>query len=332
MELYLPSSTTVAAIFFAVILTFLLQILKRKRANRGKYREPPQANGKWPFIGHLHLLGGSSPTHELLGDMADNYGPIFTIKLGVHPVLVVSSGEMAKECLTRNDKVFASRPKSMASELMGYDYAMMGLAPYGDYWRQVRKLTMLEILSQPRVERLAHVRASELKSSMKDIYDAWVKSKESETSDMVKVDMQQWFANLILNIIVRVISGKRFSLMDEEGVRFQNVTRKMFDLLGTFVVSDFMPYLKRFDIGGYEKEMRTTAKEMDSIFDGWLEEHKREKELEQQHEGKQVFIDVLFSILEGASEDDFSGFDHDTIIKALCLVNFNLVFYYITRL
>ncbi|KAM7485745.1 hypothetical protein LguiA_001754 [Lonicera macranthoides] len=59
--------------------------------------------------------------------MADKYGPIFTFKLGIHQVLVVSDSNLAKECLTTNDKAFANRPKSVAVELMGYNYAMFGL-------------------------------------------------------------------------------------------------------------------------------------------------------------------------------------------------------------
>nr|KAJ0214500.1 hypothetical protein LSAT_V11C400203810 [Lactuca sativa] len=295
MEFYLRLLTMVAAIFFAVVLTFLLKIWKGKRGNKGKNNKPPQAKGQWPVIGHLHLLGGSAPPYKVFGDMADKYGPILTINLGVHQALVVSYGEIAKECLTRNDKVFAGRPKSMAAELMAYNYAMFGVAAYGDYWRQVRKIVMLEILSQSRVEMLGHVRASELRASMKDLYEAWVTNKESESLDMVKVDMQQWFGNLILNLI-------RFSLMDEEGVRFQNVTKKLFGLLGVFVVSDFLPYLKRFNFGGYEKEMRKTAKEMDDIFEGWLDEHKREKESVQHEEGNQVFIDnILTAALDTTS-------------------------------
>ncbi|KAI3522073.1 hypothetical protein L1887_11552 [Cichorium endivia] len=319
MEWYLPFSKTIAAVFFAIVATFLLQILKGKKRNKGKSRESPQAKGSWPVIGHLHLLGGSEPPHKVLGDMAEKYGPIFTIKLGVHHALVVSNGEIAKECFTTNDKVFASRPKAMVAELMGYNYAMFGLAPYGDYWRKMRKIIMLEVLSQRRVEMLGDVRGSEVRASMKDLYEAWVKNKESESSDMVKVDMQQWFGNLILNVIVRIVSGNRFSLQDEEGIRFQKVTRKFFELLGTFVVSDFIPYLKPFDFGGYEKEMKMTAKEMDNIFEGWLEKHKRERESKQHHEGSQAFMDVLMSILEGASVEEFPDFDHDTIIKASCL-------------
>nr|GEY92145.1 cytochrome P450 [Tanacetum cinerariifolium] len=74
-------------------------------------------------------------------------------------------------------------------EIMGYNYAKFGLTPYGDYWRQVRKIITLEVLSQRRVEMLGHVRVSELRASMKDIYEVWVKNKESEGSNMVKVDM-----------------------------------------------------------------------------------------------------------------------------------------------
>ncbi|KAF5758992.1 putative cytochrome P450 [Helianthus annuus] len=136
---------------------------------------------------------------------------------------------------------------------------------------------------------------------------------------MVKVDMKQWFGNLVFNVLVRIISGKRFQLNDEEGVRFQNVARKFFELLGTFVVSDFVPFMNRFDVGGYEKEMKMTGKEMDNIIEGWLKNRKREKESGQQQEGDQFFMDVLISILQEASKEDFPGYDHDTVIKATCL-------------
>ncbi|KAJ0437263.1 putative cytochrome P450 [Helianthus annuus] len=290
MESPLSFLTTVTSIF--VVLAIDL-ILRQKRLNIVKNQAAPQAKGSWPIIGHLHLLGGSRPPQQVLGDMADKYGPIFTIKLGIHQVLVVSSGEVAKECFTTHDKVFASRPKAKASEIMAYNYAMFGLAPYGDYWRQVRKIVMLEVLSQRRVEMLGLVRFLEVRASTKDLYEAWLMKKESE--------------------------GKRYQLNDEEGVRFQKVARKLFELLGAFVVSDYIPFTNRFDIGGYEKEMKMTGKEMDNIIEGWLKNRKREKESGQQQEGDQFFMDVLISILQDASKEDFPGYDHDTVIKATCL-------------
>ncbi|KAJ0802584.1 putative cytochrome P450 [Helianthus annuus] len=293
MEFHPSFSTTALSIFVVLAIPFLLQIFRRKRTNIVKKRAAPQAKGSWPIIGHLHLLGGSRPPHQVLGDMADKYGPIFTIKLGVHQVLVVSSGDLAKECFTTNDKAFASRPKSKAVEIMLYNYATFGLAPYGDYWRQVRKIVMLEILSQKRVEMLGDVRVQEVRASTKDIYEAWLKNKDNE--------------------------GKRFRLNDEEGVRFQNAARKLFELLGAFVVSDFIPFTNYIDLGGYEKEMKMTAKEMDDILEGWLNTRKREKKRRKQREDDQVFMDMMISILQDASEKDFPGYDHDTVIKSTCL-------------
>ncbi|XP_023772884.1 cytochrome P450 CYP82D47 [Lactuca sativa] len=317
MELFLPYSMSIAAIFFAVFLQILKGI---KSGNKGKNRKAPEAKGKWPVVGHLHLLGGPEPHHITLANMADKYGPIFTIKLGVHNALVVSNSEIAKECFTKNDKAFSSRPKLLAVELMGYNYAIFALAPYGAYWRQVRKIIMLEVLSTRRVEMLGPVRSAELRESMKDLYDVWVKNKDQSGSlDMVKVDMQQWFGNLVLNSLIKVVTGKRFALDDEEGIRFRKVANRFFQLLGGFVVSDYIPPLKFLDIGGYKKEMIITGQEMDNFFDQWLEEYKRERESKQQNERDKVLMDVLISILEGASEEEFPGHDHATIIKATCL-------------
>ncbi|XP_076897808.1 cytochrome P450 82A3-like [Bidens hawaiensis] len=297
-----------------LIFLFLVYFINKKMAKIDTTRNPPQAKNAWPVIGHLHLLGGSQLPHKVLGDMADKYGPIFTIKLGSRQALVVSNAELASECLTKNDKAFASRPKGQAFELMAYNYAVLGFSPYGDYWRQVRKIVMLEVLSQRRVEMLEHLRVSELRASIKSIYDAWVENKE----DMVKVDMSHWFGELILNNLVRIILGKRFSPNDEAGVRFQVVIRKYFELLGAFVVSDYIPFLKFFDVDGYKKLMTKTANDLDEIVEGWFEEVKIKRESAPQHEGNQVLMNVLINILEGASETQFPGFDHDTVIKATC--------------
>ncbi|KAL4581141.1 hypothetical protein LXL04_017350 [Taraxacum kok-saghyz] len=285
----------------------------KKRSTRAKIRRPPQAKGALPIIGHLHLLSGPQLPHHVLGNMAEKHGLIFSIKLGLQDVVVVSNGMIAKSCFTTNDKAFATRPKSEATKLLAYDYAVFGFAPYGEYWRQMRKMFKSEVLSQKRVEMFGHVRGSELKESIKDLYD-----EMSPNSEMVKVEMDQWFGNLVVNIMVRVIIGKRYSLNDEEGVRFQTIVRKFFELMGAFVVSDFIPHLKCLDVGGYVKAMKKTALDLDNIFEGWLKEHKKEKHPFHEEEGNQVLINLLISILQRASKHEFPGYDHDTVIKSTC--------------
>ncbi|KAL6207371.1 hypothetical protein ACLB2K_018329 [Fragaria x ananassa] len=127
-------------ILFAVVIFYICHLTRRWRAAEGKL--VPEAGGAWPLIGHLHLFGGTSPPHKALGAMAKKYGPLFTVKLGVHPTLVVSSSQVAKECFTINDIAASSRPKLTAVEIMGYNNAMFGFESAGPYWWEVRKIAI----------------------------------------------------------------------------------------------------------------------------------------------------------------------------------------------
>ncbi|RYQ80481.1 hypothetical protein Ahy_Scaffold1g106869 isoform H [Arachis hypogaea] len=157
-ELKILVSTILSLFISASILYFLK---KKHTTNKKKQCSAPQARGAWPIIGHLHLFGSHQLTHRTLGAMAEEHGPIFTIKLGSYKVLVLSSCEMVKECFTIHDKAFSTRPCVAASKLMGYDCAMFGFTPYGPYWREIRKLTTLQLLSNHRLELLKKTRETE---------------------------------------------------------------------------------------------------------------------------------------------------------------------------
>nr|POE57998.1 cytochrome p450 82a3 [Quercus suber] len=146
---FLPPSLNSATIarFIAIIL-FSHYLLKRSRVSLAKIA--PIAPGAWPVIGHLPLLLGTQPPHITLGAMADKYGALFTIKLGSYPTLVLSSSEIAKEFFTTNDLAVSLRPRQLATEHLGYDYAMFGFGPYGPYRRELRFYPASR-LSAPRV-------------------------------------------------------------------------------------------------------------------------------------------------------------------------------------
>ncbi|KAE8705071.1 putative Cytochrome P450 [Hibiscus syriacus] len=250
-----------------------------------------------------------------LANMVDKYGTIFTIKLGVHRALVVSSWEIAKECLTINDKAFATRPKLLSMELLGYNYAMIGTAPYGPYWRQVRKFDTIELLSNHRLDSLKHVRESEIKMSVQQLYGLW-KRKRSSNFDKVLVEMRKWFKDVTLNVILRIIVGKRISESsegDDETKKWKKSLDDIIEMSGKFMVSDALPFLRWLDICGDEKSMRKIAEESDRVMDGWLREHKQ-KRVEDEANSEKDFMGVMLSLLRDAEEHDA-----DTINKATSL-------------
>ncbi|BFG17877.1 hypothetical protein CerSpe_041510 [Prunus speciosa] len=107
MDYSLPYVNSITAFLFTIIIVSYYFSRRWRPAKLA----PTEAKGAWPIFGHLPLLGGSTPTHITLAAMADKYGPLFTIRLGVYPSLVISSSEIAKECFTTNDLVLNSRPK-----------------------------------------------------------------------------------------------------------------------------------------------------------------------------------------------------------------------------
>ncbi|MBA0809955.1 hypothetical protein Gohar_001981 [Gossypium harknessii] len=210
--------------------------------------------------------------------MADKYGRIFSIKLGVHRALVVNNWEIAKEFLTINDKVFATRSNLACTELMGYNRAMIDFAPYGHYWRQMRKICIIELLSNHRLNLLKHVRESEVKTSLQQLYQLWNK-KKSGKSDKVLVEMKRWFRDVTLNVILRIVVGKRIpnSYEGVETVKWKKSLDDLFELSGKFIISDALPYLRWLDIGGDLKLMKKVGKDLDQVAEEWLREHKEKR-------------------------------------------------------
>ncbi|KAL8477559.1 hypothetical protein ACS0TY_029740 [Phlomoides rotata] len=307
-----------ALLYAAVALFFLFYYyLLSFRSKNGTQKAPPEAGGARPITGHLHLMGSGSSAelpHFNLAALADKHGPIFTVRFGVRRALVVSSWEPVKQLFTTLDAVVSSRPKLRASRHLGYDFALFAFSPYGPYWRELRKLVSVEFLSARSIELQRHVRVSETAQAINELYSLWEKKKDG--SGRVLVDMKKWFGELNLNVVLKLVCGKRFAGGDDaaETRRCREVIRDFFRLVGMFVPADAFPCLGWLDIGGHEKSMKKTAKEIDDIVGGWLAEH---REREYSGEGKpRDFMDVMLSAVQGASFQ--SQYDDDTIIKATC--------------
>ncbi|XP_047148080.1 cytochrome P450 82A4-like [Vigna umbellata] len=307
------NSTTIGLLSLILFCLFLYNPFKFRQG-----KEPPTVAGAWPIIGHLLLLTRSKAPHKTLGALAEKYGPIFTIQLGSKKTVVINNWEIAKECFTTNDTVISSRPKLVAVELMGYNTAMFGFAPYGPYWRELRKITSSEIISSRRVDQLQHVRVAELQDSIKELYNLWRRQKGE--SGYALVELKQWFSHLVFNMILRMVDGKRYfdgeNSDDEKAQRFVKAVEEFVRLLGLFAVGDAIPWLRWLDFGGHEKAMKETAEELYSILDEKVEEHRQKKGLGEKVDEFQDFIDTMISLFDGRT---IGGFDGDTLTKSTVL-------------
>ncbi|KAM7265191.1 hypothetical protein ACFE04_002874 [Oxalis oulophora] len=127
--------------------------------------------------------------------------------------------------------------------------------------------------------------------------------------------MKKWFSDVSLDLILSLVIGKRIS--DDQNAPWKEALITFFELSGLFVVSDGLPFLRWFDIGGHEKAMKKTSKALDEVAQKWLNEHKL-KQVSDAHDKELDFMDVLLSVIN-ETEEEFEGRDADTIIKSTCL-------------
>ncbi|KAJ4825627.1 hypothetical protein Tsubulata_047312 [Turnera subulata] len=92
------------------------------------------------------------------------------VQFGLFPVVVGSSVEMAKTILKTHDITFSGRPKTSAGKYTAYNYSDITWLPYGPYWRQARKMCLMELFSLKRLESYEYIRVEELGNLLQNIY------------------------------------------------------------------------------------------------------------------------------------------------------------------
>ncbi|PHT51406.1 hypothetical protein CQW23_11153 [Capsicum baccatum] len=159
---------------------------------------PPAPFLTLPIIGHLYLL--KKPLQRTLAKISNSHGSVLLLEFGSRKVLLVSSSSAAEECFTKNDTVFANRPRLMSGKILGYNFTSLVWCSYGDYWRNLRRITSVEIFSPHRLQMLHGIRVDEVKSMVKRINSFAMAEK--------CVDMKSVFFELMLNVMMRTIAGK----------------------------------------------------------------------------------------------------------------------------
>jgi len=132
--------------------------------------------------------------------------PLIYLKLGEVPVVVASSPDAAREIMKTHDVNFATRPWSPTVKVLMADGEGLVFARYGPEWRQLRKISILELLSARRVQSFRGVQEEEVGR----LVAAIAGSPPGEA-----VNLSQRIAVPINDMAVRSMVGDRFERQEE---------------------------------------------------------------------------------------------------------------------
>ncbi|PHT61027.1 hypothetical protein T459_35124 [Capsicum annuum] len=232
-------------------------------SSRRKLNLPPSPLLKLPIIGHLYLL--KPPLYLTLAKLSTKYGHVFSLHSGTRLVVVVSSPSAAEECFTKNDIVFANRPRLMINKYLGYNSTTVGDFPYGDHWRNLLRLCALEILSTNRLNNFQPIRQHETNLL---VHRAFHNSGDNFGTP---VDLKSKLFQLSYNIIMRMIAGKRYygeEEDNEEAKHFQEIIDEITLFAGTSNPVDFMPAIFCWFFRSMEKDLARLGQKIDSFLQG----------------------------------------------------------------
>ena len=292
-------------LFLLLLLFSILISIGKKHKQLRNIRQPPGPPGL-PFIGNLHQFD-SEKAHEFLSQLSKKYGPLMSLQLGSVPVLVISSARMAKQALTTHDLVFSGRPASVGRQKLSYNRRDIAFSPYSDYWREMRKICVLQLFSLKRVQSFRPIREDEISSMIQKIVNL------SSSSQLV--DLRTIIMSLTSTIICRVAFGKRY---DEEGhqrKRFDKLLQESQAMIGGFFISDYFPSFSWVDkFSGIIERLEKNFNELDLFYQELIQEHLNPN---RPNSMKDDLLDLLIQLKEEQSSIIGLSWDH---IKAILMV------------
>nr|UXF47970.1 cytochrome P450 CYP71-1b [Euphorbia poissonii] len=286
------------------IITFFFVVLTWKKVLSKNSPNLPPGPPKLPLIGNIHQLTGGL-SHHRMRDLSTKYGPVMLLQLGELTNVIISSREAAEKVLKTHDVVFAQRPQMIVAKSVTYDYTDITFSPYGDYWRQLRKITMMELLGVKRVLSFRSIREEETEKLVGLI---------SSTKPGSAINFSKMITSSTYCITSRAACGK---IWDGENVFISSLEKIMYEVGEGISIADAYPSMKWLRLfSGIRIRVDRLQKNIDKIFESIIKEHREARKGGKKEQDQIDLVDVLLNLQESGTLDIPLT---DTTIKAVIM-------------
>ncbi|XP_061370594.1 cytochrome P450 705A12-like [Gastrolobium bilobum] len=246
-----------------------------------------------PLIGHLHLLTPS--LHKSFQTLSSKHGPLLHLNLGPsRRLLLVSSAATAADIFKTHDLAFSSRPAFAFAEKLPYGNSGFITAPYGPYWRFMKKLFVTELMSSRQMERSKTIRAQEIELLLKRVFE--------NARSNAALDLGSEFMKFTNNVTCRMAMSTRCSEKFEDAERIRKLVKESFELAAKLCFGDVLGPFKELSFWVYGKKATDLSMRYDELLEKLLKEHE-ERRLVGGNGGDEIerdLMDILLDVYHGA--------------------------------
>ncbi|WJX79436.1 hypothetical protein P8452_62555 [Trifolium repens] len=302
-----------ASLIIFILLSFpifLFLLNRHKKISAAKRRLPPGPQG-WPIFGNMFQLG--EMPHRTLTNLREKYGPILWLKIGSINTMAILSAKEATTFFKNHDQNFSDRTVIETMRVHNYDKSSLALAPYGPYWRLMRRLVTVDMLVMKRINDTVLVR----RKCVNDML-TWINKEACELENGRGLHVSRFIFFMSFNLFGNLmLSRDLFNMESENRSEFFDAVMGMMEWTGHANVSDLFPWLRWLDPQGLRRKMDRDMGKAIKFASTFVKERLDQLEVERDGEKSRDFLDVLLDFQKNENREAAKISDKDLNILIL---------------
>lgn len=232
-----------------------------------------------PLVGSMSLMASLAHHRIAAAAVASRAKRLMAFSLGDTRVVVTCNPDVAKEIL--NSSVFADRPVKESAYSLMFNRAI-GFAPYGVYWRTLRRIAATHLFS-PKQIKASEAQRCDIASQMAAMFGGHGKS----------FGVREVLKRASLNNMMCSVFGYKYRLdsSNDEVEELQRLVGEGYELLGLLNWSDHLPWLADFDAQKIRFRCSELVPKVNLLVSRIIAQHRA-----QSSEKNRDFVDVLLSL------------------------------------
>lgn len=268
------------------------------RSKKSTYNRLPPGPPGWPIFGNMFQLG--SMPHKTFADLKKTYGPIIWLRIGAINTMVLQSSKTAAELFKNHDLSFVERTVTEAMKAHNFDKSSLALAPYGSYWRVMKRVMTVEMLVNKRINETTDIR----RKCIDDLV-SWIEKEAAGAGE------KSWqgihLAHFVFLASFNMLGNLMLSrdLVDresEEGTEFFSAMVSLMEWGGHPNMADLFPWLRWLDPQGLRRRSDRDMGKTMQIVSKFVKERLQERQMGG-GQRKKDFLEVLLEF-DGNGKDE----------------------------